>query len=65
MKKEIILLLFCSLLIVSCGTELPDNIKNYEVKKDEGKNDENQNPSETTTLTIPSESDNPLPNLIK
>ena len=45
------------LLLSSCGKELPDSIKNYQVNKD----DPDNKPIDPTPDGIPGEGDNPLP----
>ena len=52
-KNVLVLFLFGLMLLASCGTELPDNLDNFEVKK--GYNSSSQ------VLNIPAENDNPLP----
>ena len=61
MKSNIIkfIIMFCLMLFASCGTELPDNISNYEVNK-EGNNSK-QDPSTPIKPGAPAENDNPLP----
>lgn len=58
MKKvvSIVIFLTCMLMFSSCGTELPDNLGNVEVKKEEGGGQ-----GSTDVTGIPSENDNPLP----
>ncbi len=66
-STKLIMVVMSMMLLASCGTELPDNIKNYEVNKggDSGgtnNNNQNNNQSSSTSTGIPAESDNPLPN---